>query len=260
MYLASDLENNPKEKFKVEGVPVDLDFTIINPATSVPSLGRFYPTDRILVRGLRFREQQEIANISGMQDSAMALYALQRLYRNCIAVPEIPFDDILTEDFVILSTWISYLTNPDQKFMPLTFECIACGHENKAPLNMFGTPTTPPDFGFKEFTRLEATTLETSVGKLLLAPITIKDVTEYRLINDEYKTLEALYIKRKDGQAVSIEERINLFGYMATEEVKKYEDIVSGYKSAILPVKKKCSACGKENEIDVSLDLLKGTP
>lgn len=236
---------------------VSLDFAMLNGETALPSKAKFYKTKIVYVRGLRYKEQLEISQIDNIQDPETAYYSLLRVYKNCIEIEGVDFEGMLEEDFTTLSFWIVFLTNAEQKYQ-LIYKCKKCEAENNQEIS-------PAQIDLYDFELFEPQNIETDLGLLQLAPLTMKENMWGKQIDRANQINNALilgrHIKRKDGEPLdTLEQRMELFGALSPKDVKAIHEVVLKFKSGMKPIECVCSKCKNKQGIIPNIDLLKGLP
>lgn len=250
------LSNKTKRPAQIApSLTADLEFAIINGETSLPSKSKFYQNKLVYVRGLRFKEQLEIAQIaSNVSDPMIAYHSVLRVYKNCIEVEGIEFNSLLEEDFTTLSLWIVFLTNPEQGYT-IDFKCKQCEHSNSHNI-------TPAQIDLMDFELFEPVSVNTDIGSLLIAPITMEEnLWQQQLTDLDEALILGKHIKSRDGQPLNdLQTRLDVFGALSARDVLEVRRTALKFKSGIKPLQFKCSKCNTEHSIVPSLDLLKGLP
>lgn len=235
----------------------DLDFAVINGETTLPSKAKFYPTKLLYVRGLRYKEQLEIAQIgNSVEDRLVAWHSVLRVYKNCIIVDNIAFENMLEEDFTTLTLWVTFLTNPEQIYQ-LQYTCKNCKKEAYIDIS-------PSNIELYDFECFEPQNIETELGTIQVAPTTMQEfMWEQNSEKDALRESLILgkHIKRLNGKPLeSLQERLDIYGSLTLKEAKEVREIALKFKSGIMPIDCKCPHCQAEAKITPALDLLKGLP
>lgn len=250
------LSNKTKRPAQIApSLSVDLEFAIINGETSLPSKSRFYQNKLVYVRGLRYKEQLEIAQIaSNVTDPMVAYHSVLRVYKNCVEIEGVDFNNILEEDFTTLSLWVVFLTNPEQSYL-IDFKCKQCGESNSHGI-------TPDKIDLVDFELFETATMQTDVGSLLIAPLTMEEnLWSQQLDPLDTALILGKHIKARDGQPLNnLETRLEVFGALSAKDVTEVQRIALKYKSGVKPIPFKCTKCKTNHNIVPSLDLLRGLP
>lgn len=235
----------------------DLEFAIINGEQTLPSKAKFYPTKILYVRGLRYKEQLEIAQINNnLEDKLLAWNSVIRVYQRCIELEGLTFENLLAEDFITLALWIVFLTNPEQIYQ-LQYLCKNCGKSADIDIS-------PSQMELQDFTLFETQNVETELGTLQIAPITMQEfIAEQNITID--KLTEALllgqHIKKVNGSVLdSLQDKLEVYGSLSPKEVKKVREIALKFKSGIIPIECVCNHCKHKAQITPTLDLLRGLP
>lgn len=238
-----------------------LEYSLLATDTALPSKGKFYDTKFIYVRGLRFKEQMEITELShSPQPYTPATYQrLYDIYSNCIrfgADSQLTFTDLLEEDFLTLCFWVVILTNPDQTYA-VNYQCPHCNAENHRELVLKNG-----DIEYIDFTKYTTETISTDIGKLYLAPITLRDrILTFSLATDiEPYLSDALFIQRRDGEPLSIEARLDIFSNLSTADAEKVMQIVQGYKTQLSEMQTECKDCKRVVAVAPAVDIIRGLP
>lgn len=235
----------------------DLEFAIINGETALPSKSKFYRNKLVYVRGLRYKEQLEISGVDNRVDDPFIAYSsVIRVYKNCIQIEGVEFEDILEEDFTTLSLWIVFLTNPEQSYQ-ISYQCKQCNTKNTQTI-------IPSQIELLDFELYEPQLLDTELGRLLIAPLTMKENLWAFSANTEginESLILGKHIKSRNGQPLEdLQTRLDLFGALTPKEVDEIKSIVLKYKSGVKPVQCRCTECQHEQGILPTLDLLRGLP
>lgn len=243
------------EKQQYNGI--DLDYSLIPTKTALPSKGSFYPFKYIYIRGLRFREQLEITQLETLQDQALKLDSVMRVYRECVKTdnPDYTLDHLLYEDLYAICMWIILLTDKDQKWSIID-TCQHCSNEVQLTLE------TTSDIDLKEMELDEPQIVDTELGKLVIAPRTIGEGLEYNTIADPFKQelSNSQMIKKRNGTALSLQERLEVYGLLSLQEVNKIDEICSKFKVYINPINKPCPKCQKQITLRPLIDITRGCP
>ena len=258
------LQTNTMQTQRIEQGAITPEFTMIDSETSLPSKGAFYPKNsRIFaVRGLRFREQAEITNIfNSLNDDnqLQCLIAVFNIYKNCIIIEGVPFESILAEDMTALAMFIVLLTNKDQVYH-ISKKCPKCGEVQNYKIDI-----QEAEIEYSDMECLEAVTMDTDIGKLFIAPLTVKDVIELeREAPDELRAMmaDSPYIKRLNGKELTTDEKFDAFGNLSYADVISLLEQTNKYRSFPKPIKFKCETEGCENELEIAprINILKGVP
>lgn len=231
----------------------DLDYTILKASEALPSKGKFYPEPYVYVRGLRFREQLEAEQIKKLDDNALAHKFVYRLHRQCIDIPEIEPDDILTEDMTVLSMWVTFLTSPSTKFN-LKTKCPHCKKDN-----VYNIITS--ELNLEDFKSFEPAVVETELGTLLIAPETIKDNEELELIENLPTAMKhASMIKKLNGEPITADKKVEVLGLLKKEEAVKVIQECKKFTSDITPLDKECLSCKGTYQVYPYIDIVRGLP
>lgn len=232
---------------------VDLDFTVLNARETLPSKGKFYPDPYIYVRGLRFREQLEAAQIAKMEDASIALKSVYRLHSQCIDIPQVEFENILIEDLVALSMWVTFLTSSNTQFS-VTAECNHCNKPITTNVNV-------SQLELKDFSLFELQTVDTEIGTLLIGPKTVGEDDLFSTLPDVPDGLHhSPMIKRLDGKDLTINERVEILGLLSTSDALKVINICEQFVSGLGYITKVCKECSKETRIYPYIDIIRGLP
>lgn len=255
----NQLNNRQKRATQITpSLSADLEFAMINGETALPSKARFYPNKFIYVRGLRYKEQLEISQVCrNVEDLETAYYSVLRVYKNCIIIDGVEFEDILGEDFVTLSLWVVFLTNAEQIYQ-LTFKCKKCGGENVVDLN-------PSQMDLYDFECFETQNVETELGIIQIAPTTMRELMWGRMLDEGDNIAKTLilgkHIKKLNGQPLNtLQERLDLYGSLSPKEVDLVREIALKFRSGVKPIECQCKQCNAQGRIQPTLDLLKGLP
>lgn len=245
--------DKPSKTKKIETGPIDLEYSILQARHTLPSKGKFYPDADVYVRGLRFREQLEAAQISNMEDTELALKSAYRLHSNCIIVPQVEYKDILLEDFVALSMWVTFLTSSSTKFS-VTANCYHCEAEISTNVNV-------SQLELADFETFEFETVTTDVGTLLIGPKTVGEDELFSALEDIPRELNyAPMIKKLDGKELSVPERVELLGLLKKEDAIKVIGVCNRFVSGLTPITRVCKKCSQEMSIYPFIDIIKGLP
>lgn len=236
---------------------VDLDYTLLDVKKSLPSRGSFYPFQFIYIRGLRFREQLEITSIDKISDPILAYNSVMRIYRECVQFdnPDYTFDQLLYDDLYALCLWIIILTNKQQKWT-IQHTCQHCNKDISFPINTYG------DIDLKEMVASEPVTIDTELGKLLIAPRTVEEGLLFNAITDEYKEsmIDSQLIKRLNGKPLTMQERLDTYGMLSVQDIDNLSNIANDFKVFINPIEKTCPECKQVCKIIPIIDITKGLP
>lgn len=252
------LDNKTKQPTQITPtLNVDLEYAIINGETALPSKARFYRNKLVYIRGLRYKEQLEIAQIdTNLSDPEIAYHSAIRVYKNCIKLEGLEFEDLLEEDFSTLALWIVFLTNPEQTYQ-LGFKCKECGESNKQDIS-------PSQIELVDFRLFETQLVQTELGALQIAPITMREnlwgqTLDSLGINEEL--ILGKHIKAINGDLLGdLASRMEVYGSLALSDVKAVRNTALGFKSGVKSVACKCKSCGNEQSVTPVLDILRGLP
>lgn len=248
-----NLSYQAKATKKIKYNDFELDYQILRASDALPSKGKFYPDDYVYVRGLRFREQLEAMQIQDIKDVDIAYKTVHRLHQRCVYIEGVEPDNILNEDMAVLSLWVTILTRSAMKFK-IDVICPSCEHVNSYPIKV-------ADVQLDDFELFEPQTLDTELGKLIIAPATIKEDEELVALGVDLKALNhASMIKKLNGKDLNMEERVNTLGMLSLEEARKVITVCQKFTSGMQPIENKCKNCQALIKAYPQIDVIKGLP
>lgn len=248
--------NQNTANIKQEYNGISLDYTLLDVSKALPSKGYFYPFKEIYIRGLRFREQLEITQINKIKDNKQSFKSIMRIYKECVKTENnTPFTDLLQEDLYAICLWIILMTDRDQKWK-MSATCQKCKTTTSFEIN------PSKDLNLVEFKITEPQSITTEIGTLIIAPMTIQDGIDFDELETDFKDelYNAQMVKKLDGKALSLQERIDTYGMLSMSDIGRVDNICKDLKSYMSDVNKVCPKCSEGIILVPMVDIKKGLP
>lgn len=234
--------------FDLEGYTMKID-------GNLPSRGLHYKSKFINFRGLRFKEKLALSKIGDRTGDAEALRVIMEAMRDAIKIEDLSIEDMIFDDFYLMFFWVSFLTDEDYA-LSFGYNC-DCGEENSYEVKGSSGELEMSDLSTDKFVKLK-----TSIGEITLVPPTVKNMIDFMSGDFEFSDYlrDCVFIKRLNGSLLSIDKRVEVMEMMEIVDVEKLRDAVSGFKSRLKPLSRKCGGCGKEISLKLFVDLKKALP
>lgn len=152
--------------------------------------------------------------------------------------------------------WVGLMTN-ESSAINVQYMCGGCEKTNSEEIVL----AESEEIAYEDFTEKEMKIIDTSIGKVTIGPLRVKDIIDILEYNGDLGVMRyAGFIRKINGEEVSIEKRLEFYGMLTHDEGMKIIDIAEGFKSRLKPIVRKCSKCGDTNEVYINLDFIKGLP
>lgn len=244
------------KKFSIDGI--DLSYVALPASDVLPSKGKLYGSPKfVYVRGLKYKEQLELTMITDNTSTAQSQDLLFRVLPQCIIIPDVDFSDFLIEDLSVLAMWVTLITNKQQEYK-ISYKCPQCNENLTHTIKI-----ARGDLFYEDLKSLDISTFDSSLGKLVLAPILVSESREFVESISEEEALfyyGSQYIKKLNGEDLSIQKRIEVFGMLDVTEANDITNITRNYVSGVRPIDVKCDKCDYAFKVEPDISLIKAIP